>query len=172
MSKKARLRLALYLLAFCLMVCEIFISSATRTAYFKAELLLLITVFSGLYLGPRYGGEMGFFSGLLKDLISIGPFGMSVLSFLIVGLLCGYLKNRLTRETFFTQILVAFISSAFFSFVALGCVKTFSVAFPDRIILKNILYQALLTGALSVPFFFVLGAVFRRAGAQVFEANP
>ncbi|MBL7158285.1 MAG: rod shape-determining protein MreD [Candidatus Omnitrophica bacterium] len=172
MSVKARLRVTLYLLVFCLMICEIFISSAARTVYVKTELLLLVTVFSGLYLGPRYGAEMGFFSGLLKDLISIGPFGIAALSFFIVGLLCGYLKNRLTRETFFTQVLVSFVSSVFFSFMVLGCLKTFSGVLPDRIILKNILFQALLTGALSLPFFFVFGAVFRRAGSQVFEANP
>ena len=171
MSVKSRIGLTLCLLAICLAICEIFISNATCNAPFKAELLLLLTVFSGLYFGPRYGALMGLLSGFLKGLITIDPFGTVIISFFIIGLSSGYLKNRLMRETLLTQFLVSFAASVFFSFMVLVGLKIFSVALPDKTILKKILYQALLTGALSVPFFFASGAIFRRGEAKVFEVT-
>ena len=171
MSAKMRLVFKMYLLIFVIMICEIFLSGLTQEFPVKAECLLLVTVFFGLYFGPAYGAEAGLFAGVLKDSAGLAPFGLSALSFLIIGFLCGHIKKRLARETVFAQFFVAFFSSIFYSFAVLACLNIFretSFIYP---LFRRIFYQALVTGIFSAPVFFILGTIFRKTQSEIFVEN-
>ena len=166
-----RLAFKMYLLIFVIMICEIFLSGLTGELPVKAELLLLVTVFFGLYFGPVYGAEAGLVAGILKDALGLAPFGISALSFLIIGFLCGHIKKRLERETVFAQFFVAFFSSIFYFLVVFAYLNIFRETSFICPLFKRIFYQALVTGILSAPIFFILGIIFGKTQSEIFVEN-
>ncbi len=68
------------------------------------DLMLLVTVSYAFLRGMRYGGLMGFSTGLLQDL-AMGTFlGIHAFSQLLIGLFFGRFSNRVFKEQFFLPV--------------------------------------------------------------------
>ncbi len=96
------------LLAYLFFLLE-FVLYDTLGVWGKPELLLLLVVFWGLYGGIRYSIAAAVFSGLLKDIFSILPFG----TYLFVLLAAAYLTTLVRRNLYqpgspFSRWVVAF----------------------------------------------------------------
>lgn len=66
------------------------------------DLLLVLTVMTGLLHGTRYGTAVGFIGGLLQDLL-IGRFlGMNALVKMVTGYLVGLTEEKVFKENFIT----------------------------------------------------------------------
>lgn len=61
----------------------------------RADLMLLVVVVTALEVGPRRGALCGFAVGLVVDLFVTTPFGLSALTFTLVGYAVGLAKGVL-----------------------------------------------------------------------------
>lgn len=70
----------------------------------SADLLLLLTISFAFLKGMRQGAFMGFMLGLLEDLGSGGFFGVNAFCNLLLGYVCGFLSNRVLKDSFFLPV--------------------------------------------------------------------
>lgn len=88
----------------------------------QPDLLLIVVVSSSLLLGKDQGVSIGFFSGLLQDLVGGNIFGLNTLSKLITGYLFGMAERKVFKEHIFLPVLamvVATICNSAISFILL-----------------------------------------------------
>jgi len=64
----------------------------------KPDLILILVIVVALINGAGEGSVIGFFSGLLQDIFSVGLLGVNAFIKTIVGFLCGLLKERMFAE--------------------------------------------------------------------------
>ena len=153
-------RAAVYAAIFILFFLEMTVFNALKILGVRPELLLAATIFFAFNFGPVGGLEAGFVSGVLKDIFSTTAFGVNAFSFLLVGLLAGFLKNRLFKENFIMQFLtinagVCLASGIYFLYLreALSCGISIGLW-------KACAYKGLYTGLAGLGLFFVLGKAF------------
>lgn len=127
----------------------------------RPELLLGATIFFAFNFGPVGGLEAGFVSGALKDIFSAAAFGVNAFSFLLVGFLSGFLKNRLFKENFILQFLSVnagvYLASGIY-FLYLKEALSYDVGIG---LWKACAQKGLYTGLSGLGLFFVLGKVFK-----------
>lgn len=88
----------------------------------QPDLLLIVVVSSSLLLGKDQGVSIGFFSGLLQDLVGGNIFGLNTLSKLITGYLFGMAERKVFKEHILLPVLamaVATICNSAISFILL-----------------------------------------------------
>lgn len=77
------------------------------------DLMLLLAICAGLAGGAQYGALVGFVAGLLSDLFLVGtPFGLSALSFCLVGFVVGMVRAAVVPENRLVVPLIAFLATA------------------------------------------------------------
>ncbi len=142
-----RHRLAIYITILLLFFVELILFDKLRIYGVRPEILLIATVFFGFHFGRARGIEIGALSGVLKDVFSITAFGVNVFSFLLIGFLSGYLKDKLFKENFVTQ----FLFSCFSVYIVWGFAP---------VPIGAVLYKGLYTGILAPFLFLVLTKIF------------
>lgn len=142
-----RHRLTIYVTILLLFFVELILFDKLRIYGVRPEILLIATVCFGFHFGIARGMEIGALSGILKDAFSITTFGVNVFSFLLIGFLSGYLKDKLFKENFVTQ----FLFSCFSVYIVWGFT-------PAPI--KAVLYKGLYTGIFAPFLFLVLTEIF------------
>ncbi len=78
----------------------------------SADLMLVLAIASGLELGPERGALVGFTTGLLMDLLLQTPFGLSALTYLLVGYAVGRANALHLRSARGFDVVVASAASA------------------------------------------------------------
>lgn len=77
------------------------------------DLMLLLAICGGLAGGARYGATVGFAAGLLSDLFLVAtPFGLSALTYCLVGFVVGVVRALLVPENRLVIPLIAALASA------------------------------------------------------------
>jgi rod shape-determining protein MreD len=76
------------------------------------EILLLVGICGGLAGGPARGAEIGFFAGVLADLLLPGVLGVAALSFTLVGFAVGAIEQSVIRSSRGISIAIAVGGSA------------------------------------------------------------
>ncbi len=77
------------------------------------DVLLIIVVSYALLSGKENGVGVGFFAGLLQDLVSGGIFGIGTLSKLSTGYLFGLAERKVFKEHVLLPILATFVATIF-----------------------------------------------------------
>ncbi|MBI3602142.1 MAG: rod shape-determining protein MreD [Candidatus Omnitrophica bacterium] len=120
----------------------------------KPELILLLVIFWGLYSGIRYSIAAAILGGLLKDTLSILPFG----TYLFVLLAAAYLTTLARRNLYqpgspFSRWVVAF-----FVFIGAFCIEVMLYVMRHDVrlteLLINIFLPELVTTMVVVTFVF------------------
>jgi rod shape-determining protein MreD len=90
----------------------------------SADVMLLVAIVSGVVAGPERGATMGFVAGLLADFVLQTPFGLSALTYCLVGWAVGSLQTRVLHATWWIPVLTAATATAAGTllFAALGAV--------------------------------------------------
>lgn len=73
----------------------------------KPDLVLLLVIFNALLQGHREGAFMGFFAGLIEDLLIFGWPGLNVLVKMAAGYLAGLGKNSLYQDNLLVVIIIS-----------------------------------------------------------------
>lgn len=87
------------------------------------DLILVTVICAGLVAGSETGCVYGFFAGLAADaFLTATPFGLSALTYCLVGCGVGVLRNNVLRDSGLLTPIVAFVASAVGvgAFVAFG----------------------------------------------------
>ena len=153
-------RIGLYVSLAILLFLELTVFNKLKILGVRPELLLVATVFFGFHFGIASGMEVGMVSGILKDMFSVTAFGVSVFSFLIVGFLAGFLKDKLFKEDFVTQFILSctfayLVSGIYFLYLDKIVGGDLGVVFWRQAALKG-----LYTGCVGPVLFFILLSIF------------
>lgn len=130
----------------------------------RPELLLIATVFFGLYFGPGRGIEAGIVSGALKDIFSINAFGVGIFAFLLIGCLAGFLKKKLTKESLITQFLFSSLSACIMAGIYFLYLSGILKAALGSDFWRLTALKGLYTGCAAPVIFFILQRVFKAKG--------
>lgn len=80
-------------------------------AGYHADVMVLLPVAAGLVGGAQRGAVTGFVAGLLADLVLPTPYGLSALTFVLLGFAAGMLR-RPSGETLFGRGLLCLLGGA------------------------------------------------------------
>lgn len=83
-----------------------------RVAGVSPDLLLLLAVGGGIVAGRERGTVVGFAAGLVADLLAQTPFGLSSLTFGLVGYAVGTLQAAVIRLAWWIPLLTGLAASA------------------------------------------------------------
>lgn len=111
MCRIGRLRLYLFIVIITLIESTLLFFISIKGM--RPDLMLIFVIFVGLYSDWSEALEAGIVGGLLKGAMGIGSIGMSLVLFGLAGLFSAYLKNKVYRDNFLTQIILAFAFALF-----------------------------------------------------------
>lgn len=77
----------------------------------RPDLLLIVTISSGLLMGKEQGVGIGFFAGLLQDLSSGNIFGLNTLSKMAIGYFFGLAERKVFKEHILLPLLTVMLAS-------------------------------------------------------------
>jgi rod shape-determining protein MreD len=114
----------------------------------RPDLLLVLTIITGLLQGTRYGAAVGFIGGLMQDIL-IGRFlGMNALVKMIIGYLVGMTEEKVFKENFLTPFAAVLLGTLLSELLLWFLFRVYGRAIPFsdallRIILPGIGYNCL-----------------------------
>ncbi|MDQ1404279.1 MAG: rod shape-determining protein MreD [Actinomycetota bacterium] len=76
------------------------------------DLMLLLPIAAGVAAGSETGAVVGFVAGAVADLFLPTPFGLSALTFSLLGFAVGSVQEGLLRAAWWITPVTAFVSSA------------------------------------------------------------
>ena len=77
-----------------------------------ADIMLLLVLAAGMVSGPRDGAICGFVIGIAYDLMLRTPFGLSALTYAMVGYAAGYLQALVSAAPWWAAMLIMGAASA------------------------------------------------------------
>jgi rod shape-determining protein MreD len=115
-----RLRLPLVVLLVLVVQTTLLVDLRIRGAH--PEALLVVALAAGIAGGPERGAVVGFLSGLVADVFLQTPFGLSALTYSLVGFAVGSLQSSVIRAAWWIPPLTILVGSAagVWLFVLLG----------------------------------------------------
>lgn len=136
-------------------IVQITLASDVRVLDVAPDLLVLVAIGAGLVAGTETGCIVGFFAGLTADAFLAGsPFGLSALTYCLVGFAVGVLRNNVLRDSWLLTPIAAFVATvvAVAGFVALGDVvgQTGPGAAGSSWIVRVALVEGVWSAALSI----------------------
>jgi rod shape-determining protein MreD len=140
----------LFVMAFIL---QVTIISYIEILYWRPDVVLIILIFFSLRFGPNWGMTVGFFLGLLQDLVSAHLLGLLALSKTVAGFIAGSLSGKFAaRAEFFLTLLIAGLAHDFIYFFIYTLGEEFSV--QSLIVLYTVpnLMYTILVGAFLYYF--------------------
>ncbi|HUZ44627.1 MAG TPA: rod shape-determining protein MreD [Acidimicrobiales bacterium] len=106
----ARSRVLLVL--FIAVVLQLTLGAGVRMFGVHPDLMLLVAVSGGLVGGDERGAMVGFSAGLMADLFLQAPFGLSAMSFTIIGFAAGMFSGTILRASWPLVLAGAAVASA------------------------------------------------------------
>ena len=103
-------RIKQYLFLFILFLIEFFLHKNFNTFKLRPELLLISVLFFGFNFGALKGAEIGLVAGILKDMFSLDNFGLTILAFLLIGILAGRIREKIFKDNILAQGFTSAIS--------------------------------------------------------------
>ncbi|MHB1924025.1 MAG: rod shape-determining protein MreD [Acidimicrobiales bacterium] len=105
---RSRVLLALFIAV----VLQLSLGAGVRIFGVHPDLLLLVAVAGGLVGGDERGAMVGFVAGLMADLFLQAPFGLSAMSFTIIGFAAGIFSGTILRASWPLVMAGAAVASA------------------------------------------------------------
>lgn len=123
----------------------------------RPDIMSLVVILYGLFLGPAAGWQAGCMAGVMKDLFSTAPFGVGLVSGSLTGLCAGLLGARFFGESRAVRFLLIFLLTAFSSVSSQYILASVSrSAWPALVecMRGSTLLSAVYTTVVSIPIFF------------------
>jgi rod shape-determining protein MreD len=90
---------------------QIGLLAEVRVAGATGDVMMLLAIVSGLAGGSRRGAVAGFVVGLVFDLVLLSPFGVTALTYCLLGYALGFVPNEFVRGAFWAPPLIVFVAS-------------------------------------------------------------
>lgn len=144
-----------HLYLYLLLIAAVFVQTAAmkyRVPF--PDLVLLVVIFTGIFLGRIEGAEVGFFGGLLRGCFSVGTLPADVILFPLVGVGSYVLAKMLYRQNPLAQ---AFTVAVFYATVVAVHIFYLNAASGNDLSVLSVLagswVQMLLTVAVAPAVF-------------------
>ncbi|MBN2452777.1 MAG: rod shape-determining protein MreD [Candidatus Omnitrophica bacterium] len=135
----------------------------------RPDLLVMLAVFFGLFLGPGRGLETGIVAGALADLFALDFFGIHIFIFGLTGLLAGILGTKFSRDSARTRCLLVAVLTAFSMALHFFIASIFSgwigLSFGGYF-LGSVFPVCIYTALISIPIFFKLIEIYGLRGSE------
>ena len=105
-------RLRVVLLVLVTLTVQVVLLSGLRDAGIRTDALLLLPIAAAIVGGSERGAIMGFVAGFVADLFLQTPFGLSALTYSVVGFAVGVLQGNVIRAAWWIAPVTAFVGSA------------------------------------------------------------
>ena len=116
------------------------------------DLLILVPITAGLTVGPERGAMAGFVAGLAVDLLVTTPFGLTALSYCLVGYCVGAFQSGVLRASWFLPIVAAVAGAALgTAFWALAATVVGEEGLLEAHLGRIVIAVAVVAGALVLP---------------------
>jgi len=125
----------------------------------RPDIVLILTLYLGLFYPPISGGILAVFMGFLMDLFSGNSFGLYTLSRPLIFYAAQFFKGRLYLESFISQFLFVFIfglGEGFLIFILLDVLNPGPISNLSPLLFTLLLPQVFVTGLVTPIFFFLL----------------
>lgn len=141
---------------FCVALLQSTLFDYTKVYNIKPNLFIIIIVSIALLRGNVEGAAVGFFAGLVQDLISGRIIGIYAIIGLYTGFIMGSVNKRLYRENvlisiFFTFIATIVYEAAVYLTIVLSGINSDFLYAVRMIILPEAIYN----GVISIPIFIL-----------------
>ena len=127
-----------------------------RLADAVGDLMLLVTVAAALTGGPDRGATYGFAAGLAFDLVVDSPFGLSPLTYAVVGYAVGLACTGFFRPSGWWPVVVAVVAAVGASVIYTAAAHLIGTPYPWGDVPGIALAVALWNAALVVPAMAVM----------------
>jgi rod shape-determining protein MreD len=122
----------------------------------KPNLFIILIVSIALLRGNVEGAAVGFFTGLVQDLISGRAIGLYALLGLYIGFIMGSVNKRLYRENILISIFFTFIATIFYELVVFLTILLSGInADFIKALTTIILPEAIYNGVMAIPIFIL-----------------
>ena len=150
------------------LICILFIITIFQTAVIPhlavlgvtPDLFLIFTVFYSLNVEVKRGAIVNWVCGILKDIFSLGIFGISSFLLVLMGYIIGSAREFVFKEHPLTQVLITLLSSIFYGL----CYLLFFLIFFEDVkltgMVQKTVFSALYSAAIS-PLLFLIFNIFR-----------
>jgi rod shape-determining protein MreD len=138
------------------LVAQIAIVADLRIVGAVGDLMLVVTVAAALTGGPDRGATYGFFAGLIFDLVLDSPFGLSALTYAVIGYGVGLLCGVLFRPTGWWPLAVAAVAALVTTAFYTGVGHLIGTPYPWGDVPAITVAVALWNAALVLPAMAVL----------------
>lgn len=125
----------------------------------RPDIVLILTLYLGLFYPPISGGILAVFMGFLMDLFSGNSFGLYTLSRPLIFYAAQFFKGRLYLESFVSQFLFVFIFGlveGFLIFILLDVLNPGPISNLSPLLFTLLLPQVFFTGLVTPILFFLL----------------
>lgn len=124
------------------------------------EIFFAITIFFSIKYSWYEGCISGIWCGLLNDVFSLGPFGMSVFVFSISGFIASFFQKIIFTQHIATRLFILFIMSIVATIITIFLMNDLSFIFRIWSTYKlNILSIASVNTIFSIPVYHILDKV-------------
>ena len=122
----------------------------------KPDLLLILVVFFGLFLGPAAGLESGLAAGLLKDIFALDFLWINFFILGLTGFIVGAINTQFFKESKRADFILVFLFTIFSMVLQYSIVLVLSnsmaLEFPEFLI-SSVIPTAIYAGLFSIPIY-------------------
>lgn len=149
------------------LVVHLTLLSRLRIDDVRPDALLLVALMAGLVAGAERGAVVGFCAGLLADLFLQAPFGLSALTYCLVGFAVGSLQTGILRAAWWIPLVAGAAASVGGTvlYAVLGAMVG-QTAFVSSRLIAVALIVGLMNGALSPAAVRIVSWAFRTGVAE------
>lgn len=115
--------------------------------------LILIISFS-IYLGKNKGATLGFFVGLLQDIILGRIIGLNALVFMVIGYIVGLMDQKIFKENLLIPFILAAVGTLFYEIINLLLIFLLGYKIELFDIIKKMLFIEVLYNSILSPFIY------------------
>jgi rod shape-determining protein MreD len=120
----------------------------------RPDLLLAVSVSMGLIFGRVAGASVGFFGGLLWDLLTAQIFGMNTLAKLITGYTAGGFEKQVFKENPIVPILALFLATFVHELILYMSAVAFEIKVPFWALVGHTILPHALYNSMIAPFVY------------------
>jgi len=126
-------------------------------SYGFPQLMLVASIFSGMYWGEKVGAIYGFFLGAMVDAVAYRTVCFNTIFMLICGYLTGILIEKFINNNFLSSIILTFVWSLIYFFMRWGI-----YGFILENIETQVFNSALLTVLFSIPLYGIMYLIHKK----------
>ncbi|MBI3584883.1 MAG: rod shape-determining protein MreD [Nitrospinae bacterium] len=128
----------------------------------KPDFILIVAIYSGLFLNKNSAAGIGFVFGLIQDALSFKLMGVNSLSKCLIGFSIGSLREKILGEDLLVQYLFTFMATFLNGIIFLLVLKgLLSMEIETLSFFWSVLIQGIYNSMLAPPIFLLLNKIRR-----------